>query len=100
VKGGKPGVDVTVVELENLITRFLVNDLAAAAQGELTAESNLIAGGYLDSVGVMRLIHHLESKLSLKIPVRDVVPANFVTIGAMVRYLRARQQWPAGGDRS
>jgi acyl carrier protein len=91
-------VDATAVDLEQFITSFLVHDLAAAGEGELTAESNLIAGGYLDSVSVMRLIHHLESRLSLKIPVRDVVPANFVTIGAMVRYLTVRQQSPTGGN--
>lgn len=75
-------------EIETLIMTFLTSHLSAAEEGP-AADSNLIAEGYLDSVGLMRLIHHLESSLDIKIPPHDLVPRNFLSVKAMVSYLNS-----------
>ncbi|MCH6255172.1 acyl carrier protein [Puniceicoccaceae bacterium K14] len=81
-------------ELEALISAFLTDDLLVEDDSSLTPESNLFAEGYIDSIGIMRLIAHLESELDTKIPPKDLVPKNFMTIKAMVAYL-ATQRSPA-----
>jgi acyl carrier protein len=75
---------------------FVVSNLSAASQEEPAFGTNLIADGYLDSVSIMRLVRHLESSLEIKIPPRDLVPRNFLTIDAMVSYLSSRWHSPAG----
>jgi acyl carrier protein len=77
-------------ELENLIMSFVVSNLDAASQDDPAPGTNLIADGYLDSVSIMRLVHHLESSLEIRIPPRDLVPRNFLTVDAMVSYLSTR----------
>jgi acyl carrier protein len=77
-------------ELESLIMSFVVSNLSVASQDDPAPGTNLIADGYLDSVSIMRLVHHLESSLHIKIPPRDLVPRNFLTVNAMVSYLSTR----------
>ena len=74
---------------KELILSFLVNDIGAAnSPDELPTDVNLFAEGLLDSIGIMRLIAHIESTHGFKIPARDLVPRNFMTIDAMVDYLK------------
>jgi acyl carrier protein len=87
-----PGTVKTKSEIEQLIVSFIVNDLQAATAQDLDPEANLFAGGYLDSISIMRLIAHVESSLALKIPPRDLVPRHFMTIKAMVEYLHPASQ--------
>ena len=77
-------------EIENLITSFIANDLSENAKSELSIDSNLFSEFYLDSIGIMKLIAHIESSLELKIPSKDLVPRNFMTIQAMITYLETR----------
>lgn len=78
--------------IAQLITTYLAEDLQAADREELLPDRNLLAEGILDSISVMRLIRYLESSLQLKIPPRDLVPRNFMTIEAMANYLRGALQ--------
>lgn len=73
--------------IEAMISSFIIDELAAADPDELDLDSNLLADGTLDSISVMRLIRYIESSLEVKIPPKDLVPRNFVTIRAMSRYL-------------
>lgn len=81
--------------IEDLILSFLASQLPADMREELGLDSHLIAEGYLDSIGMMRLIHHLESRLGIKIPPQDLVPRNFVTVKAMISYLMSGRLAPA-----
>ena len=87
-----PRTAKTKSEIEQLIVSFIVNDLQAATAQELDPDANLFAGGFLDSISIMRLIAHVEASLDLKIPPRDLVPRHFMTINAMVGYLHPALQ--------
>jgi len=82
-----PSAIRTKAEIEHLIVSLLVHDLQVATEQDLDRDANLFAGGFLDSIGIMRLIAHLEGSLEIKIPPRDLVPRHFMTIHAMVDYL-------------
>jgi acyl carrier protein len=55
--------------------------------GTLGAETSLLEAGVIDSTGVLELIGFLEDTFGIAIPDDDLVPANFDTIGSIVRYL-------------
>ena len=74
-------------EIEALIIAFIVDELNAIDREDLDLGANLFSEGILDSVSIMRLIAHIEAKLSLKIPPKDLIPRHFMTIDAMVSYL-------------
>ncbi|MEN8762617.1 MAG: acyl carrier protein [Thiogranum sp.] len=64
--------------------------------GELLSGKNvddgddLLLTGLVDSLGVMRLINHLEQQYSIDIPPEDVTIENFTNIEAISSYLERR----------
>ena len=80
----------TASEIENLIKSYIGTSLSQKPIEGLSPDSNLFAEGYLDSIGIMKLIAHIEAQLEIKIPPKDLVPRNFMTIQAMTTYLESR----------
>ena len=74
-------------DLERVILEFIREQVLAAPELELDPDENLFTSGHVDSLGIMRLIAHLESTLELEIPLRDRVPDNFRTVRVMAAYL-------------
>ncbi len=77
----------SISELEKLIVDFIIDEIGGIARDELSLESNLFGEAILDSISIMRLIAHIESSLQKKIPAKDLVPRNFMTIQSMITYL-------------
>ena len=76
-----------IQELEGVIGGYLAREISGGRSREIDRDDDLFASGRVDSVGIMRLIAHLESTLSVQIPPTDLVPENFRTIGVMAAYL-------------
>jgi acyl carrier protein len=51
---------------------------------------NLLVGGRIDSLGVMRLVGFLESRFGFRIPGTDVTLRNFATLDAIAAYVEAK----------
>ena len=74
-------------DLERIIFDFIRDQVLATPELELGPDENLFTSGHVDSLGIMRLIAHLETTLDLEIPLRDRVPDNFRTVRVMAAYL-------------
>lgn len=77
-------------ELEETVLQFIREQIIASPEQDLGPEDNLFTSGYVDSLGIMRLIAHLETSLGLEIPLIDRVPDNFRTARLMAKYLASR----------
>ena len=77
-------------DIERLILDFIREQILATVDLELDPDENLFASGHVDSLGIMRLIAHLETRLDLEIPLRDRVPDNFRSVRVMAAYLGRR----------
>lgn len=77
----------TATNIADLITGFIASDLLGGREAAIDPEDNLFTSGLVDSVGIMRLIAHLEDSLETKIPPTDLVPENFRTVNVMAAYL-------------
>ncbi len=77
----------TTEEFERLITDFIATELLGASGPKIDPDENLFVSGHVDSLGIMRLIAHLESTLNLEIPPADLVPDNFRSVRVMAEYL-------------
>lgn len=80
--------------IEALIADYITGELLRDGS-TLDPDENLFTAGYVDSVGIMRLIAHVESTLEVQIPPTDLVPENFRTVRVMAAYLAGRT---AGAD--
>ena len=74
------------------IERYLLDEvgrsLGRAAVGE---DEDLIEGGLLDSVTLVRLVSFLEQSFSVEIRDEDVVPENFRTLATIVGLVTRRR---------
>jgi len=79
--------------IESQILDFIRAELIdAAGQDAVDPDENLFTSGLLDSVGVVRLIAHMQTRLGVHVPPPDLIPANFRTVRVMAAYLRALAQ--------
>ena len=77
-------------DLERFILDFLDQEILASDGPQIDPDENLLVSGHVDSLGIMRLVAHLETKLDLKIPPTDLVPDNFRTVRTMASYLNQK----------
>ena len=73
--------------VEATIVAFIRDELGETGVDDLDADDNLLTSGFVDSVGVMRLIASMEERLAVKVPPTELVPANFRTVRVMAGFL-------------
>lgn len=56
----------------------------------LTADDDLLATGLIDSMGIMRLIAHLEDRYQVTVPPEDVTIENFRALTSVASYVEGR----------
>ncbi|MEM8907616.1 MAG: acyl carrier protein [Bacteroidota bacterium] len=76
---------------EELIQYIKDNLLIGQANIELLPEDDLLGSGLVDSMGMMKLIGHIESHYQLTIPPQDMTIENFMTVSAISTYLQQQK---------
>ena len=72
-------------EVEHSIREYLLAEFLLGEDPQaLTASTPLISGGILDSIGVTRLITHLESTYSVRFESEEINVENLDTIPSIV----------------
>jgi acyl carrier protein len=75
-----------------LLTIFISDELLKGrTSSRLMPEDDLLLSGLLDSLGVLRLIGHIEATLGVQIPAQDVTIEHFGSIQAIASYLETQQ---------
>ena len=76
---------------EEIRTYVAENFVLAADVGALAGNASLTRGGIVDSVGIVELIHFLETNYQIEIADDELVPENIDTIDNIVRYLQTKR---------
>lgn len=74
---------MTIQEIRTFIQVELMNDPSA----QVADDEDLLLSGRLDSLGVMRLVAHLQETLGMEIPPEDVVLENFGSLRRIQTYV-------------
>lgn len=77
-------------QIETLIVEFVRDELVGDESVEIELDENLLTGGLVDSVGIVRLIAHVQERLGVTVPPTDLVPDNFRTVRVMAAYMQGR----------
>ena len=78
---------IAIDDIRDYIRHDILNDPEAS----IAPDEDLLLSGLLDSLGVMRLVSHLESSCALAIPPEDVVLEHFGTLNRIHDYLSSRE---------
>lgn len=75
----------------SLLAYIQAEILGSASTTTVTADDDLLATGIVDSMGVMRLVGHIEQAYSISVPPEDVTIDNFLTVAAIAAYIERKQ---------
>lgn len=79
------------MDIQETLKGFILQNLVADSHKlTLSEDDNLLTGGLVDSLGVMRLINFIEENFKVQVPPEDVTLENFRTIRVMAGYLQQR----------
>jgi len=69
------------------IARFLQERFPMLAAKAVTADTALLAGGAIDSLGILDLVTFLGERFGVELSDEDFDPANFETFGQLVGFV-------------
>ena len=77
--------------LEDRLRRFILSDLLfGQPDARVPDDCDLFEEGLLDSLGLMRLVAHLEETYRIVVTDEDLVPEHFGTVGGLARFVASR----------
>lgn len=79
------------METNQLVRRFLVEELLAKPEDVQSDDSPLISSLVVDSLGLLQIVSFLEDELGLLVSDEEIVPENFETIGAITRLVESKR---------
>jgi len=77
-------------QIAEMVIDYIHREFAPSETGRISPEENVLTGGIVDSVGIVRLTAYLAKELEVEIPATDLVPSNFRSPRAMGEYLSGR----------
>ncbi|MFK7888464.1 MAG: acyl carrier protein [Gammaproteobacteria bacterium] len=77
------------MSLENQLLNYIRDELLDDAD-DLTADDNLLADGMVDSLGMLRMMDHIEQTFGVTVPPEDFTITHFRSVEKLVAYLGNR----------
>ena len=78
--------------IQQTVMEFIQRELVTGDDVFIDPEENLFTSGHIDSLGIMRLVAHLETTLKIKIPPTDLIPENFRSVSVMTTYIESLRE--------
>ena len=77
------------------VRRFIVENFYVSDPATLEDGTSLIAGGFVDSTGLLEVIAFLEAEYGIRVLDQETIPENLETIGRIAAFV-ARKRTAAG----
>jgi len=78
--------------MEDKIIRYIIDELQGGTEElEISPSDDLLGGGLLESMSMMRLIQYIEEEFVLKVTPQDMTIENFMTVGDMVKFINSKK---------
>ena len=75
------------------ISKFIAANLLRTPETQISSEQDLVGTGMIDSMGIMRLVEHIETSFDISVAPEDVTIENFLNTQLMAEYvLRSQSQ--------
>jgi acyl carrier protein len=81
--------------LTTALTTFIDDEVSTGFE-PVRPDTDLVMTGLVDSLGVVMIVEWLEEQLAIEIDPSDVVIEHFVSVAAMIDYLRSRGDCDVG----
>ncbi|MRH99217.1 acyl carrier protein [Kriegella sp. EG-1] len=80
-----------MLEMNKAIINYITDELLnETLEDNLEVDDDLLGGGILDSMGMMKLILFIEKEFGVKVPPEDMIIENFMTVSHITTYLEKK----------
>ena len=76
--------------IEDRLKQFVVKQFPLARRGGAMENTNWLENGMIDSLGILDLVHFLETEFSIQICDEELVPENFQSLVNLVNFTREK----------
>lgn len=76
--------------LEDRVRDFVLKQFPLARKNGIKPNEKWLESGMLDSLGILDLVHFLESEFSLSVSDDELLPENFGSLDAVVTFVRKK----------
>jgi acyl carrier protein len=76
--------NMNLEEMKLIILKYVIKEYLDDEDEDITYDTHLISGGYVDSFSMVSLLIFLENKFKIKIPPSKATPEAFDTINNIV----------------
>ena len=73
--------------MSDIIISFIEREFLPAGEKLVDSEDELLTGGVINSMGLMKLVRFLENKHNIQIPFEDISVENFNSVKNISTYL-------------
>lgn len=77
--------------VQEKVRKFIVENFYVADPSELTDDASLIAGGWVDSTGMLEVIAFLEEQFAIQIGDAEMRPENLDAISRIAAFVARKQ---------
>ena len=79
--------------MKEVLIEYIQQHLLRGRSGVvLTEDDDLLGGGLVDSMGMMKLIAFIEKQFEVSVPPQDMIIENFMSVHAIVQYLEGNRK--------
>ena len=71
-------------EMKDLVLNYVIKEYLEDEDNEISYDTPLISGGYIDSFSMISLLIFLENKFTIKIPPSKATPEAFDSVNKIV----------------
>jgi acyl carrier protein len=71
-----------------ILSDYIKDEIIRNRNAQLDDNEDLIGTGILDSLGILKLVAHMETSFGIEVPDEDVVYENFHSLNAIAGYLQ------------
>ena len=79
------------MNIEERVRQFIVENFYVSDPAAIGADTSLIAGGFVDSTGMLEVISFLESEFKIRVQDQETVPENLETVGRIAAFVSRKQ---------
>lgn len=84
------------MNVQQVVKQFVVESFYVSDPSELTDDASLIAGGWVDSTGMLEVIGFLETQFGIQVTDLETTPDNLETISRIAAFVARKRAAQAG----
>lgn len=77
--------------VQEKVRKFIIENFYVAEPSELTDDASLLAGGWVDSTGMLEVISFLEEQFGIQIADSEMLPENLDAISRIAAFVARKQ---------